>query len=286
MSKGFVFLAQNNDTTDYVKQSYLLACSIKATQHTNNATCLITNEVVPEEYKKVFDHIVDIPWSDDAKESKWKIENRWKIYHATPFDENSVLDTDMLILEDIEHGWKYLDSYDLYFTTNVRTFRDKPITEGLWHYRKAFIRYDLPKIYVGVHYFKKSELAHKFYKWLEFINQNWEMFYGEFAGGNAFQKWASIDVSSAIAIKLLGISSQVTNSISNIPKFVHMKTYHQGVSNLHNSWQGYVNSYMDDELNLRIGNYKQNGIFHYVEDSFVTDSLIEKYEGYLSKNEF
>ena len=281
MSKGFVFLAQNNNTTDYVRQAYLLACSIKATQSEHNQTCLITNEDIPAKYKKVFDHIVDIPWGDEAEKSAWKIENRWKIYHATPFEESIVLDTDMLVLEDLKSWWDFFAPYDLHFATNVRTFRDDPITEGKWYYRKAFIRYHLPQIYVGVHYFKKSDLAHKFYKWLEFINQNYEMFYGEYAGGYAFQKNASIDVSSALAVKMLGIEHQVTNKVNKEFKFTHMKTYHQGFSNSHSSWQDYVHSYIDNDLNLKIGNYKQEAIFHYVEDSFIKNDLVEKYERYL-----
>ena len=280
-SKGFVFLAQNNEDTDYVRQAYALACSIKATQKEINQTCLITNDEVPEKYKKVFDHIVPIPWDDAAEKAKWKIENRWKIYHVTPFEENIVLDVDMLLLSDISTWWTYFEGHDLYFTTNVRTYRDQPITEGLWFYRKAFNRYNLPNTYVGLHYFKKSDKAHEFYKWLEFITQNWEVFYGNYAGGNLYQKWNSIDVSAALAIKLMDIENEVTNKTSEIPKFTHMKTYHQGWNNLYNSWQDYVKSYFDDNLNLKVGNYVQGPVFHYVEDSFLTDKIIETYENYL-----
>ena len=43
MSKGFLWFAQNNDTTDYVKCSIALAKSIK--QHNKeNAICVVTDE--------------------------------------------------------------------------------------------------------------------------------------------------------------------------------------------------------------------------------------------------
>lgn len=282
MSKGFVFLAQNNEKVNYVRQAYLLACSIKATQKVFKETCLITNEVVPEEYKEVFDYIIDIPGEDDAKDSVWKIENRWKIYTCTPFEENIVLDTDMLVLEDITHWWNYFKSYDLFFTTNVKTFRNEKIKEGMWHYRKAFLRYFLPNIYVGVHYFKKCNITKQFYKCLKHINNNWQMIYAEHIGGNSFQKFVSIDVSAALAIQMLGLKNQVTNNFIKDVNFTHMKTFHQGFSNVRDSWQDYVNVYIDEDLNLKIGNYKQSTIFHYVEDSFVTDEIIKKYERYLS----
>jgi hypothetical protein len=88
MSKGHIFLAQNSDV-DYVRQACALALTIKK-YNKHNETCLITNDPVPPLYRHAFDHIVPIPWGDSAIGSAWKIENRWKIIHASPFKENIV----------------------------------------------------------------------------------------------------------------------------------------------------------------------------------------------------
>jgi hypothetical protein len=101
VSKGFVVLAQNNKNVDYIKQAYALALSIKATQTTFTNISLVTNNRVPKKYKSVFDKIIPIPWNDDAKKTQWKVENRWKLYHASPYYETIVLDADMLMLADI-----------------------------------------------------------------------------------------------------------------------------------------------------------------------------------------
>ena len=61
-----------------------------------------------------------------------------------------------------------------------------------------------------------------------------------------------------------------------------MKVYHQEFDNLQNNWQDYITAYMTDELELFIGNYKQGGVFHYIEDSFLSDKIIKKYEKYLN----
>ena len=55
-------------------------------------------------------------------------------------------------------------------------------------------------------------------------------------------------------------------------------------SRFSDKWQEKVGVYLDKKLNLKIGNYKQNGIFHYTEKDFVTNEIIETYESYL-KNE-
>ena len=73
MTRGFVLIAQNSEY-DYVQQACVLAMSIKATNDAN--ICLITNDKVPSRYEKLFDIIKPIPWSDDAKDNNWKVDNR------------------------------------------------------------------------------------------------------------------------------------------------------------------------------------------------------------------
>ena len=54
MSKGFCFVAQNNSSTDYVKQACILALSIHKFNK-NQKISIITNDKVPEKYKILFD---------------------------------------------------------------------------------------------------------------------------------------------------------------------------------------------------------------------------------------
>ena len=69
MSKGYIVIAQNNTEHDYLEMTYALALSLKATQQ-ENAICVCVDEhtksLITEKHEKVFDHIVDIPWSDIA----------------------------------------------------------------------------------------------------------------------------------------------------------------------------------------------------------------------------
>ena len=114
MDKNFTLLAQNSND-DYVKQACLCAMSIHATNPDSNVS-LITNDVVPEKYKQLFDHIVEIPWEDHAKDEDWKISNRWKIYHATPYADTLVMDTDMLVLQDLSKWFE--DDCETYSKTH------------------------------------------------------------------------------------------------------------------------------------------------------------------------
>lgn len=278
MTINFTIMAQNG-VNNYLRQAYLCALSIRAT-NPNSKICLITNDSVDKNIVDAFDDIVDIPWDDQAKNSTWKVENRWKTYHATPYDKTIVLDTDMLVLDDISAWWEFLQKKKLFFTTNVLTYRGTPITSV--YYRKAFRNHHLPNVYSGFYYFEKCDDSHKFFKLLELVMNNWELFYGQYAGGKYFQKFPSFDVSAAIVIKILGWQDKVTSPTTSYPYFVHMKIHAQDWKYLVNDrWQDKVGAYLDKNLNLTIGNYKQSGIFHYTEKDFASDFKIKMYEDFL-----
>lgn len=280
MSRGIVVLAQNNTENNYVNQATVLALSLKKT-NPNIPISIITNNEVDSEYKQFFDQIIDIPWGDSAKSSFWKVTNRWKIFHASPYKETIVMDTDMLVLDDISHYWNFFENYDIYFTTNVKTYRNEIITNNF--YRETFVKNKLPNIYTGLHYFKRCEYAHNFYAYLEIVIKNWKEFYDIFLDDYK-PKFVSIDVCAAITAKMMDISHTLTNPNVKSPSFVHMKPKIQNWTKGDESdWQKNVNAYLDNECNLKIGNHLQNGIFHYTEKNFLenTDAL-EKYRRFLN----
>lgn len=278
MTVNFTLLAQNS-IHDYVKQAYLCALSIRAT-NPNSKICLITNDELDSKTKKIFDDIVPIPWEDNSSNKDWKVENRWKIYHASPYEKTIVLDTDMIVLQDLNKWWKRLENYKVFFNTKVLTYKGETVTSV--HYRKAFRNHHLPNLYSGFNYFQKSDEAHLFYKWLELVMNNWELFYGQYAGGKYFQKFASVDVSAAIVCKILNWENKITSTTTDFPYFVHMKTHCQNWKTiLSERWQDKVGVYLDKNLNLKIGNFKQTGVFHYTEKDFVNDKIINLYEDFL-----
>lgn len=276
-TRGIVVLAQNTKTEDYVLQACILAMSLKAT-NPNEKISVVTNDDIPVDYKSLFDKIIPIPFGDDASSADWKIENRWKIYHASPYEQTLVLDTDMLILQDISTWWDFLANYKLFFTSKVYTYRGDEVTSN--YYRKTFTANDLPNLYSGLHYFEKSNFAHEFYKWIEIITQNWELFYTKYAKEH-YPGRNSIDVNCAIAAKILNVEQDILNNKNKFPSFTHMKSHIQNWIEPKSRWQDCVGTYITKDCKLKIGNYVQTGIFHYTENDFVTEKIIERYRNYL-----
>ena len=275
MSKGFLVIAQNTETVNYVQQAYALALSIKNSQTSVTNISLITNDTVPKKYKKVFDKIIPIPFYDEKQVSEYRAENRWKLYHVSPYDETIVLDTDMLMLDDISYWWEYCSNYDLQFCSKIKNYKLENVIDT--YHRKTFIANKLANPYFALHYFKKSELAYNFYKVLEFIVNNWQWCWTKFAP-EEYQDWLSMDVAAAVAIEMIGCHEETLNLHSPL-EFIHMKTPLQGWDTTTDSWQNRVPAILNSKGHLVVGNIRQSNIFHYVEKNFLTDGLIEQLEG-------
>jgi hypothetical protein len=160
----------------------------------------------------------------------------------------------------------------------VQTYRGDTVVDN--YYRKTYKANNLPNIYAGFHYFKKCAFAKEFYTMLEIVMNNWEMFYGKYAK-EQYQKFLSVDTSTAIVTKILDCEDKITNSRVKFPTFTHMKTHIQGWKNASATWRSRVGAYLTDNLELKIGNHLQSGIFHYTEKEFLDDNKIKKYERYL-----
>ena len=126
---NFILVAQNTLEVDYVKQACALAMSIHSTTP-NSKISILTDDVVPEKYINLFDNVIEIPWGDLATKYDWKIHNRWKTYFVSPYEDAIVLDTDMLVLEDISSWYKFLQNYDIYLTSTVFDYRGNRVHDN------------------------------------------------------------------------------------------------------------------------------------------------------------
>lgn len=279
-SKGFLVLAQNTSSIDYVKQAYALALSIKISQNSVTNISLVTNDIVPDEYVSVFDKIIPIPWIEKTVESRYQTENRWKLYHITPYNETIVLDTDMLMLEDISIWWDYCKPYDIKYCSKILNHKLEQVIDE--EHRKPFLWNNLANPYAALHYFKKSKKAHDFYKVVEFVCNNWEWAYGKIAP-TAYQEWLSMDMTVAVAIEIFGEVDIVDTCCPF--EFVHMKPAVQKWDALSDTWQDTVPFVLNSKGQLIVGNIKQPKLFHYVEKDFLSEHIINKLESILDGKE-
>jgi hypothetical protein len=268
VSKGFVIYAEG---PGYVQQAYALALSIQYSQTTFKSVSLMTQDVVPEEYQSAFEQIVSIPWYENSG-SRFSAEHRWKIYHATPYDETIVLDADMLLLEDITTWWDYCSNFNIKFCNKIINYKLESVVDTV--HRKTFIENKLTNPYFALHYFKKSDVSRDFYRVLEFVCNNWEWCWTKFAH-ESYQDWLSMDLAVAVAIEISLTHEYVIDECSPL-EFIHMKTPLQGWELPIESWQQVLPFALNTKGNLIVGNIQQNKLFHYVEKDFIDANILSR----------
>ena len=252
MDRGYVWFAQNNSTTDYIKLSTLLADSIKK-HNKHNQVCIITDKAI--EYKN-FDKVVLLK-EDFSEQQEWKMNNEWQVFNLTPFKHTIKLEADMLFTTNTDWWWNYLHQHNMVFSYHCRCYRDTTITRT--PYRKLFERNNLPDVYNGLTYFRKSRQAQTFYNLCKDIMLNWPAIRNKILI-NCHDEEPTTDVVYALALKIQDPLNELRIKYDWF-NFMHNKSAINGLT------QAFINDQylypMQIDEKIYVGGYKQSRIFHY-----------------------
>ena len=279
MKFGYLIIVAEHETIDYVQLAYGLALSIKNTQRPgfDQVALVIGNKQKLQNIKSdwVFDHVIE--WD---QETFW--DGRSWMDQLSPFDNTVCLDADMLFLRDYSHWAEYfIENSELYITNKSFTYRGETVVDQ--HYRKTFVKNQLPNLYSFYTFFKKdSELAKEFFDLgrdiiknpVEFSN----MFLSEYK-----PKILGTDEAFALAAKLLDITDVISYDL-DFPRVVHMKPMIQNWPWPADAWSDHVGFYLNKKGQLKIGNYQQQDIVHYVEKDKMNREMISILEEIAWKN--
>jgi hypothetical protein len=273
MKFGYLIFVSSNDTVDYLKLAYAAALSIKNTQKQgyDKVALVIDNPSQLEKLKSawVFDHVI-----------KWNKETFWNgrswMDELSPWDNTVCIDADMLFLRDYSHWIDYfIDHSELYVTNRAFTYRGEVITGN--YYRKTFIKNQLPNLYSMFTFFKKdSELANEFFTLGREIIKNPDQFSNVFLN-NHKPKIVGTDEAFALSAKILDIQETISYDLE-FPKIVHMKPMVQNWPWSADRVTEHAGFYFNPAGKLKIGNYQQHDIVHYVEKDLITNEIISLLE--------
>jgi len=279
MNFGYLLVVSTSDSADYLQMAYALALSIKNTQKEGyDKVALVTDD--PERVHTlnspwVFDHVVE--WN---QETFW--DGRSWMDKLTPFDYTVCLDVDMLFFRDYSHWIDYFaKNSELYVANKAYTYRGEIVTSD--DYRRTFTKNKLPNLYSYYTFFKKgSELAEEFFTLGRYIIKHPTEFSNMFLS-ELKPKIVGTDEAFALAAKILDITDEISYDLE-FPKVVHLKPLVQNwpwPAALVSDHQGL---YLNAQGQLKIGNYRQYNIVHYVEKDFITPERINLLEEIAWKN--
>ena len=197
MSKGFLWFCQNNDATDYVRCSVKLAESIKK-HNSENKICVVTDQ--KSQFESEYVDIVKVMKHDDSVDHDIKWANEYKAFDVTPFTHTIKLESDMLWTQNTDWWWSLLWQHDMVFSVDCKDYKDNTVKDK--RYRKISLRNNLPNIYNGLSYFRKSLRAKEFFNLCKIITQNWEKVSKEMLIG-CHDKYPSTDVVYGLAYRIM-----------------------------------------------------------------------------------
>ena len=279
MSFGYLIFVNGNDS-QYFLCAYALALSIKNTQKEGyDKVALVidnTNHLKQLNSPWVFDEVIE--WNRDV--SGWDTRSYMDIH--SPWDHTICLDADMLFFRDFSHQVDYLiKNSELYIANDAYTYRGDKVVDD--YYRKTFTANRLPNLYSFFTFFSKdSELATQFFNLQRAIIKNPTEFSNNFLSSYK-PKVVGTDEAFALACKILDIEDEIAYPLE-FPKVVHMKGMVQNWPYPADLVSDHVGFYFDKNANLKIGNYKQNDIVHYVEKDKVNLEVINILEELVWKN--
>lgn len=269
MNFGYLIVVSTHTDVDYATLAYGLALSIKNTQKQGyDKVALVIDDVTQVEKFTdawVFDHV--IAWD---QETYW--DGRSWMDQLTPFDYTVCLDADMLFFRDYSHWIEYfVKNNELYVANDAWTYRDELVISD--EYRKAFTKNKLPNLYSFWTFFKKdSQLANEFFTLGRYILKNPVEFSNEFLTEYK-PKVVGTDEAFALASKILGIEDEIAYPLE-FPKIVHMKPMVQNWPWPADKWMDHVGFYFNRKGQLKIGNFQQDSIIHYVEKDKVDSEIV------------
>jgi hypothetical protein len=254
MSKGFLWFAQNNDTTDYVKLSISLAKSIKR-WNSHNKVCVVTDQKSKFEDENV-DIVITLPY-DQSSEHTVKFGNEPQALGLTPFTHTIKLEADMMWTTNTDWWWNHLWQHDLVFSVDCFDYRGNVVKDT--PYRKLFKRNNLPNIYNGLMYFRKSQKAKIFFQTAKFVTKNWDKVKTEMLI-NCHDQYPTTDVVYALTYRILDPTMQHLIDYDWF-KFIHHKPGVNQITNALDQNQYLCPSKAGDSV--YIGETRVSRVWHY-----------------------
>ena len=265
MNFGYLIFVAAHPDYDYLKMAYALALSIKNTQREgyDKIALVIDDKTKLSELKSpwVFDKVIE--W----KEQKYWDGRSW-MDQITPWEHTVCLDADMIFLRDYSHWIDYfIENSNLYVANFALTYRGETVTSDA--YRKAFTKNDLPNLYSMWTFFKKDEYT-EFFELARSIFINSTEFKNLYLSEH-IPKVIGTDEAFALSAKILDIQDEISYPLE-FPRIVHLKPLIQNWPYDADKVTDHAGFYFTG--NLKIGNYSQQDIVHYVEKELITDELV------------
>lgn len=262
MSKGFIWVCQNNSDTDYVRLSVKLAQSIK--KHNKIASvCVVTDSKTKISSKDI--DLVLVMNNDDSKDHAIKWANEHKLFSMSPFVHTIKLAADMIWNDRTDWWWNFLWQHNMVFSLDCYNYKNEVVKNKT--YRPFHDQNNLQNIYSDLTYFRKSKQSVKFGEICRALTHCWEDVKTELLI-NCHDRYPSTDIIYALAQR---ITDPLGDNLIDYPwfKIIHNKKHVNGLISAYNNDEYLMPTECDRKIIM--GGYVQTRPLHYVNKNFLEE---------------
>jgi len=266
--RGYLIMAQNTDTTDYMVCARALAKSLRWWMP-DCKICLVSDH---QETDPVFDVVKPFPYGDQDPSGDWRLINDWQAFHASPFRQTMKLEADMIINGAIDHWWSWFEHRDVVVSQGMRNYLND--ISDCRAYRRHWDDNMLPDLYNAMTYWRLSSTAAEFFQLVRQFFENWSTVRRTLKYCDSLP--ANTDMIYAMAAKYMGVE-RVTLP-DPWPSMIHMKPAVNYLKTDSRLWTDeFVYELVDGRL--RINTVEQTGPVHYYDKTLAKE--LEEYYGCL-----
>ena len=274
MKQGYTIFGISSAGNDgNIKAAYALSVSLKLADPARE-TCVVVASFndVPKKYKNGFDYIVELPFGRTEHDHGNIMIDWWQIYHCTPFDETMTIHNCSIAIDNIEMLWDQTDDTNLAFAT-AKDFRGtiRPDIERI----VAQQHNDIPAFSANLVYFRKNIHTQEFFKLADPVFRNWRDVYRDILTEHRPIDF-DLDLMCNITADMLG----ATYPVLDLFDYTNLKInflFNPATSDDNRvPWESQYVCWVTNNLQIKINNHRQTGIFYYGNPEFLTKGIMGK----------
>jgi hypothetical protein len=213
-SEGYVVLAQNNSSTDYVQCARVLAKSLRLIKDTRPITLITDQE---NENLDIFDNVVIL--KSTTTKDQWRLADDSQVYDLSPYDRTFKIESDVIVTRSLDNWWELCSNRDVLVATGALDYHQRETQSR--YYRQIIDKNKLPDVYNGLTYFNKSEFSKQFFTMVKTVFENWTEINTHLMCPSPLE-FADTDTVYAIVCKLM--NTELTTLPGSPIKWTHMKS--------------------------------------------------------------
>ena len=261
---GWLINAGNHKTS--FQSAAASAMLLKIHSGISVAVCVDQLSKWPAEYEQYVDYVIEYPFGDTSQSMPQHAQlNQWQLYHITPFQNNLVIEADVLVCQNLDYAFNLGEKQTVQLPTQIHDFR-KSIYEP--PHVKFFEENNIKKAHAGIWFFKTGEdFSLAYFNMLDVVCKNWREIFKNYFKPEHVPDFPELDILHSCTVKMLDEYEHCTVQDPSLLTYTYM------ISKPDEKWNDVMNTWYTDSF--KIDNYRQNGVLKFTEHEMMNEIVFD-----------